>query len=193
MFQSHFEELVSFPLLHKSLCHVPTIFVLLGFCLQIPLTCIFPSAISYLPNVRHRHCGPVTLSILKINANKHLLFCNWESSGSSKRNKWVLTLSAPCCVLVLPSARGSSQHNSWSYRQGSVAVVGFMSRVSVEIQLNLCPCNVRHVAICKMLNSSNHRNTYNHNLFLWKTLHFNFCSSVIQLSPELGTCVACES
>lgn len=53
-------------------------------------------------------------------------------------------------VLVFPSARGSSQQNfSWSYRLGSVAVVGCMTRVSTEIQLNLCPCNSRQVETVK--------------------------------------------
>lgn len=47
-----------------------------------------------------------------------------------------------------------------------------MCRVSTEIRNNLCPCNIRQVAMCKAHNLSILRNAYNHNLFLWKSLSF---------------------
>lgn len=147
---------------------------------QILLTCIVPSAISYLPDVRHRHYGPVTLSIPKIGANTLVLkvsaLLQPEKLRRQQKEQMATSVSAPCCVLVLPSAtRGSSQHNfSWGYRQGSVAVVCYMSKVLVAIQLNFCSHNIRQVAICKMLKSSKLRNTYNRNLFLWKTCQLLF-------------------
>jgi len=52
MFLSQFKELVAFPLLHKFLHHVPTVFILLELHLQLPPTHAFPSVIAYLRDER---------------------------------------------------------------------------------------------------------------------------------------------
>lgn len=110
-----------------------------------------------------------------------MLFCSWESSGGSKGNKWLPTVSAPHGVALCKRQQPAQ------LLTGSVAELCGCGGLRVQIQLNLCPCRIRQAAICKMLNLSYLRNTYNHNLFLWKTCHFNICSSTTQLSPELGT------
>lgn len=129
MFQSHFEELVSFPLFYKFLCHVPTIFVLLEFCLQIPLTCIFSSAVSYLIDMRP--CGPATPSILKIYADKHLfwklmLFCSWERR-QQKEQRATHSVSASLCACV----------SLWKRQQPA--------QLLMELQAGLCGCGGLHV------------------------------------------------
>lgn len=175
MFLSQFKESFASLLLCKFLHLDHTIFILLELHLQLLLTCLCArwetqslqsSYIKY-----HQNLCKWTL-VLKVNALLQPK-CISESAGGSKRNKLLPTASALCCVMVLPSARGSSQHTfSRSYRQVSVAVVYYECRVSREIWNNLCACNIRQVAMRKAHNLSILRNAYNHNLFLWKSLSF---------------------
>lgn len=196
MFQSNFEKLVSFPMLYKFLCHILTVLFFWSSVSRSHWLTYFlvPFLICQMWGLMVRQHSVSSKSVQKKTYSEGQCSSAAEKAWEAAKG----TNGYPQCqlliVLVFPSARGSSQQNfSWSYRLGSVAVVGCMTRVSTEIQLNLCPCNSRQVANCKRLSSSNLRNTYNYNLFLWKTCHFNFCSSVMLLSPELGIHVACRS
>lgn len=134
MFQSHFEESVSLPLLYIFLCHVPIIFCSSGVLFPDP-TDLHISQCHFL----FARCETQTLWSGNTVSSKSVQIntCSGSqcSSAAEKAQEAAKgTNGCPQCqlLMVLPCARGSSQH---SFLQAlwlsSVAVVASVSRYSL--------------------------------------------------------------
>lgn len=127
------------------------------------------------------HYGPVTFSSkpTQINTCSESKCSSTAQLGLRKhrrqeRKKLLPTASAPCWVMVFVTLceRQQPARPLRELQAGLCGWVFYICRVSKDIWNNLCPCNIRQVAICRTPNLSILRNTYKHNHFLWKNLSF---------------------